>query len=323
MILSEKESLDSIKNCSFQNYYFIIERVILIKPVSKSFVYDGNDHYLTNEDFEYVDVSNVSITNNILENHTVMIEFSNGISSTYFSSKSISIKNIHIYENNIDVTHNYKIYTNYEDLYNDYYNKDDFYEKNINKYKTKFNATLKITKREIEIKTSSAEKIYDGQPLYCNEYELLNENLLQGHKFEIIENSCYIIDSGSKNNQIKFKVIDSNGNDVSKYYKGVYTYGKLTVKKVDITLKTADGEWFYDGTEHYAHEIELTDGSLLEGHYIDYENIIYISKVTYVSRIDNEAKTSSIKIYDSNNKDVTKNYNIKVVYGKLTVKRNY
>ncbi len=111
-------------------------------------------------------------------------------------------------ENNEDITDHYKIEYRY--------------------------GTLEVTHAEISIKAMDAEKLYDGTPLECPEYEFLENNLAAGH---YIDPDIKIIGSqterGRSDNIIDISSIiirDAHGNDVTSNYK-IKTYvGQLRVR---------------------------------------------------------------------------------------------
>ena len=89
----------------------------------------------------------------------------------------------------------------------------------------------KISKKTIEIETGSASKVYDGDPLTCSTYELVNgSTLLAGHSL-IITMEGTQTNVGSSNNTVKtYKIVDYSGFDVTRNYRIVWHYGTLTVE---------------------------------------------------------------------------------------------
>ena len=88
---------------------------------------------------------------------------------------------------------------------------------------------LNVKPRPITITAKSAEKVYDGTPLTCNDYEVSAMSLLDGHHLSVtIEGS--ITEIGTTPNMIKGVVINNDsGADVTKNYSVKVSNGTLTV----------------------------------------------------------------------------------------------
>jgi hypothetical protein len=99
--------------------------------------------------------------------------------------------------------------------------------------------TLKINRFELEVKSGTAEKVYDGTELVCKDIEILSGALQEGH-FIDYEDSFFTSMVDVKQHKITKEVIaienyielvirDSEGNNVTKYYDIKYTFGTLKV----------------------------------------------------------------------------------------------
>ncbi len=124
--------------------------------------------------------------------------------------------------------------------------------------------TLRIMRRKITVKTGSAEKEYDGEELYCLDYEVTYNELMDGHTL-VLSDCPKIKNVGKIKNNLKFKVFEDGEKDVSSYYDIAVSAGTLTVSAREITVKTPSIEFQYDGTIHYpVDKIEITSGELYE-----------------------------------------------------------
>jgi uncharacterized protein YnzC (UPF0291/DUF896 family) len=78
---------------------------------------------------------------------------------------------------------------------------------------------LKITPRALSLKADDASKVYDGTPLTCNAYTILEGSLLDDHKVSTYTVSGSQTDVGrSENLLISIKIEDGNGKDVTANY---------------------------------------------------------------------------------------------------------
>ena len=122
---------------------------------------------------------------------------------------------------------------------------------------------------------------------------------------------------------------DGSGNAISSApvnvgeYSANMTWGEVTVSKAfeitkrPITITSASHEWEYDGQKHSDPSVSVTEGSLADGDTLDAKatgEVKYVSDC--VKRGDNYLRTYSVKNGDA---DVTGNYSISVVEGKLKI----
>ncbi|MCR5625435.1 MAG: hypothetical protein K6G11_09430, partial [Lachnospiraceae bacterium] len=198
--------------------------------------------------------------------------------------------------------------------------------------------TLKVTQREVTIHAKSANKEYDGTPLVCNDYTVDAKTdttgLVDGDKVVAIEvvGSQTEINTASdvNNNNItegSVKINNSNNENVTASYKIILKPGTLTVGSgTPITITAGSASKTYDGTALTCSDYELTSGALSTGHKIEKVTFDYSttdnvqnSKITYEGSTDNVIDT--VKIVDTlnNNEDVTSNYTISTLPGKLTI----
>lgn len=129
--------------------------------------------------------------------------------------------------------------------------------------------TLTVTPRPIVIATPSAEKDYDGEPLYKIDgagvtYDKpgIRENGLADGQELYVKGSDFVATltdyaDGGVDNRIDYSVRDKDG-DVTQNYTIRYwnndvgkQYGTLIINKRQISLTTATNLWEYDGKEHF------------------------------------------------------------------------
>ena len=177
----------------------------------------------------------------------------------------------------------------------------------------------KITLRVV---TDSAEKVYDGEPLTCLNYTLLDDGaLLAGHKLSADEGNRRTssrTDAGTVYNSIGFTVSDSGGADVTDMYEiKIVEYGTLTVTPRPITLKVADKSKPYDGYPLTSNEVVVAEDSayrLVSDHAI---SATCGGSITDPGTADNDVE--ELKILDGSGNDMTANYDMTVLPGSLTV----
>lgn len=173
--------------------------------------------------------------------------------------------------------------------------------------------TLTIHKRPIQITTGSAEKVYDGQDLTNDHWQITAGSVLDGHTLhtDITGRQCA---AGIGKNTISLTVLDQDGADMTRNYDFSVTCGKLTVAPITLTFETDSAEKMYDGSPLQASGWRLLDGALLPGHTM---TAAASGQQTYAGTSNN---TLSVKIRDKNGKTVTaEGYKIVVNYGTLKV----
>ncbi len=176
---------------------------------------------------------------------------------------------------------------------------------------------LTVTQRNISLKPKAVQKVYDGKPLYANEYEITTSvKLVEGHYLSAIAYSGSQTNAGTSVSIItSWKIFDENGLDVSSYYRVTLLNGSITVLGRDLVVKTSSASKIYDGTELESREY-LVEG-LLPGDYCFLANAT--SVVDY--REGGYDNVLTVLVYDSKNYPVWDNYNIIYEYGKLTIEK--
>ena len=167
-----------------------------------------------------------------------------------------------------------------------------------------------------QFQSGNSEKYYDGKPLETLPNISYNNTQIQREGLTV-KFSIYGADGvGTHLNTFGVKLYRDN-QDVTDQYWVNCLFGNLIIKPTSITFKADDAQKAYDGTELICHGYTITSGALAEGHYVG--AILYSGSQTSIGRSDN--KIVSIAIYDQNGNDVTKNYSVTLLAGKLRVTR--
>ena len=163
----------------------------------------------------------------------------------------------------------------------------------------------------IHVYPESESKTYDGEKMNV-EYETTG-SLYPGDILFI--NICEeATNAGSYVTRSKPRIYHG-GTDVTENYVGKVEmiYENYVINRRPITITTASATKDFDGEELIKHEYSLT-GTLVAGHILSME---FISSQLKPGSCDN--RVTNITITDSDDFDVTRNYKINRVYGKLTV----
>lgn len=134
--------------------------------------------------------------------------------------------------------------------------------------------------KEIPIETY---KLYDGTVTQENFMDAVEGELPEGHKlvisfpgkFENVGDKLPDVNSWKREN---FKIYNAAGNDVTFNYSfAKWGYEKMNGIEIvprRLKVKVLDAEKYYDG-KPLSPKCELISGSLVEGHYIDGERVVY------------------------------------------------
>lgn len=160
--------------------------------------------------------------------------------------------------------------------------------------------------------SSSKQVIYDGRILTCNEWEITDGKLKEGHTAEVVFTGRQT-DVGESENTFTLTIFDQNGADVSSDYEIVYKTGILSVSARPITLQAGSAAKEYDGTPLRENSFEVLSGELVETHLISAD---VLGEITDAGVTENILKTT---IRNAEGTDVTANYSITELSGTLTV----
>ena len=158
----------------------------------------------------------------------------------------------------------------------------------------------------------SAQKEFDGRPLWCDTYQIKKGALKKGHKLEVTFGTEQT-EVGTAENAITVKVKDALGVDVTNHYTIETRPGKLTVTKRKLIAKSGDTQKVYDGTPLTYEMWDLVLGSLPEGYTA---NATFVGAQTVPGKSDN---TFTITINAPDGRPVHQSFDISYMYGDLTV----
>ncbi len=273
-------------------------RPILIKSASDSKVYDGK--VLSNGGYTYERFDKAG-ERGLLTIHDIEVI----ITTTIINAGSVenSIDNILITDaDGKSVIHNYRISIEL--------------------------GTLTVYPIELEIVTEGAEKFYDGTPLTNDKYDVTVLNatdFVAGHRIivQVIGSQTIVGSSPNAIDESGVKVLDADGNDVTKNYRISYQYGELIVNQRHIGIYPDGAEKIYDGTPLTNQTYTISDcgygkdGGLAPEQYI--ARIRFIGEITEVGTDYARLDVDYLAIYDQNGNDVTRNYVVSTEDGTLEV----
>lgn len=151
-----------------------------------------------------------------------------------------------------------------------------------------------------------------------NGYSLESGHLVKG---TLDEGSYYVTTStadfnvGIQSNTFDIKVYSAGGEDITDQYYIHKTYGQVNVQPVQITLKAEDATKKYDGEPLTTSSVSLIEGQLLPGHQI--VDVWTTGMQVEIGR--SESSIERVIIKDASGVDVTANYAIECMPGKLRV----
>jgi len=257
-------------------------RKVAIKVEDNEKVYDGIE--LTSDLYTITE-------GEFVEGDKVSFEFDGNILDCGTTTNNASLKSV-INEDGVDVTKYYEVESS--------------------------EGNLTVTKRPLVINTQSISKVYDGTPLVFDSYAIdENTPLAQNQTIEYAQ-KAQRIDFGQTEIQkdTVYFIYDQNNKEVQSNYDISFAGdGRIDIYKRDVSIESATASREYDGTPFTAHTYSITSGSIVEGEKIDAN---YFGSVTEVR--ENEVNNFfTVKILKADNTDSSDNYNISIVYGKLSV----
>lgn len=176
--------------------------------------------------------------------------------------------------------------------------------------------SFQIRKIKLVIATGSDTKEYDGTPLRCDEWALIEGEPMKEHTLRVIvrgERTAF----GTSENHAEVTVIDKGGLDVTKQYDIEVNPGELEVTRRKLTIKSDSVTEVYTGNEVTCQKVRITDGRLRIGDHLEGEDF-----PTYVEPGKYENYFNPI-IRDEENNVVTANYDITCVYGDIIIRNGY
>lgn len=180
---------------------------------------------------------------------------------------------------------------------------------------------LQINRRKITITSYSYNKTYDGTGFEINGpgYAITSGSLVPGHRIQYLSTledrirDPYVKD---ETNYFTVSIINESNENVTQYYDIEPVYGKITITKRKITIKTGSMTNEYDGTLQSCTSYVFVNSSLADG-----DRVISFSATVarYVAIYTNEFL--SMVIENSQDVDVTFCYEISYVFGQINIER--
>lgn len=173
---------------------------------------------------------------------------------------------------------------------------------------------LHVYQTTLTIKTNDFSKIYDGTNLISgdNFYEIEGE-LEEGHYLNEVTFNGKQLNVGVSANSVRLVIHDESGNDVTASYALIGDFGNLRVIPREITIETRELVAMFNGAEHTLNEYSVSGDWPLNNHRIEIE---IIGRQTFIGTSNNDI--GSLEIYNGNI-NVTQNFKIEIILGKITV----
>ena len=175
-----------------------------------------------------------------------------------------------------------------------------------------------IQKRPLSVSTPDVTLEYTGTRQYTKQYHIESGSIVQGQTVTLVQNDkTGVIDVTSRpqDNRVQLKIMFA-GKDVTKNYDISYEYGSLTVNPRKLHLQSGNSRGLvYNGKEQSWTEYRIISGSLASGHSTKVKKA---AGQTVPGSCTNEVV---YEIVDANGKNVTKNYDLSISYGTLTVEK--
>lgn len=177
-----------------------------------------------------------------------------------------------------------------------------------------FSGVIRFEKTNITLSSASSAKTYDGKELRDSGWKLDDGKLHEGHWLDVSVSGCQS-SVGISENYISAVVRDENGADVSGEYNIIYKPGALSIKARSITLVADSDMKAYDGEPLVAGGYKVESPiSLLSDNRLD---VKVEGSITEIGNTD--SLITKVVIFNARGQDVTRNYNVKTVNGKLIV----
>lgn len=174
---------------------------------------------------------------------------------------------------------------------------------------------LTINAIPVEISTSSAVKVYDGEPFSCAEWTL-NSTLREGDKIESVTMPASITERGAVENYVSEVIIKTADGKIADYYRINCTAGTLAVTPRIITVRSGDAAKDYDGLPLTCDKWDLV--SIIKP--ADGQTLSVSVSGTRTQPGESRNVISGAVVLDGSGKDVTSNYEINYQEGALVVR---
>lgn len=176
--------------------------------------------------------------------------------------------------------------------------------------------SFQIRKIKLVITTGSESKEYDGKPLKCDEWTLIEGEPMAEHTLRVIvrgEQTHY----GKSDNHAEISVIDKSGLDVTKQYDIELRAGVLEVTRRKLVIASGSKTKVYDGEPLKYDYARVKEGRLRLGDRLEAADFVTVTDPGHYENL------FSPVILDESNNVVTDNYEIVCEYGDLIVTSGY
>ena len=177
-----------------------------------------------------------------------------------------------------------------------------------------FCGVIAVEKTPLVISSESSTVTYNGKELRNGGWQIDEGSLRKGHSIQVNVTGSQT-GVGLSENFIIAKIVDKSGVDVTDEYNITYVPGVLRVNARSITVIAGSNMKPYDGKPLGTNGYSVVPSvSLIQNHTLD---VTVEGSITEIGRTD--SLITKVVIYNANGEDVTKNYNVKPVSGKLIV----
>lgn len=269
---------------------YIKPREVYIDSLSSTWIYDGKSH----SDIGWIYTSfPYASPNTFIEGDRLNIGNSTDAKNIGNTFNALYDFSVYSTVRKMDVTENYSV-------------------RQINK------GIMSVKPREISVRPKYTRTVYSGSDAVVSDWEYYSSRytLADGHYASVKYANFPNTQVGKYLTAIdRFIIFDSNGNDVTHCYDIKILDGIIDIDKLSVEVTSGDKAWSFDGHTHTNNNYSLryVNGSEIAGHSIA---VSFTGEICNVGSCDN---TFSITIYDQSGNDVTDNYDIRAIYGKLTV----
>lgn len=160
---------------------------------------------------------------------------------------------------------------------------------------------------------ASIKKTYDGKPLILDKCKDIVSGTLAYDDEMQVSKSDSLTNAGSILNNVQLDFNNVKEGDVSPLYNYKFTTRLLEVDKRNIEISLPDVTKVYDRKYTNINSFNITSGSLLPNHHFE------IEYPQFVDVCDLEYEPLSYSIVDENGNDVTRNYDVKIIKGKVKI----
>jgi len=186
-------------------------------------------------------------------------------------------------------------------------------------YKVTFinDGQVTINKRDVQVTLVGGSKVYDGTSYSTDEYT--SSNLLSGDylTFDNLPSVKHVSDGYLKNVPSGYEIYTSAAEIVTSNYNVNFTYKTINIEPRPIILTSTTIQKVFDNVPIKQGTVEITSGSLAPG---DSMTIDYLaSRDDALLHASTSANNFTISIKNGDGENVISDYDIKRVYGDITI----